>query len=186
MTSHANYKTNYYNNKGSTNDNLKPKDMILSKDIDEKRKQKIIAYVTLYRKNVHLFCEHYFQIHLHPFQRIWMYQMGVKDSYVAICSRAIGKSWIVGIFACAIAVLYPNSNVIIVSSTKEQATGILEKIRGLKEDHPNLSREIKYMSTAIQSPEILFHNGSAVKVVASRDSSRGKKFLPNMMVTSYL
>src|SRR3990172_13104355 len=95
--------------------------IIKEKDISEDRKKRLIDYVTFYRRNVQLFVEHYFNIKLYPYQRLWLYEMSKCDSYVAICSRAVGKTWLLGVLACARAVLYPNSEIVVVSSTKEQA-----------------------------------------------------------------
>ncbi len=57
----------------------------------EKRMNNLIDWCTLYRRNVDLFVLHYFGIKLHPYQIIWIYWMNLCDSFVAICSRAVGK-----------------------------------------------------------------------------------------------
>jgi len=86
------------------------------------------------------------------------------------------KTWLVGVFACAKAVLYPNSEIVVVSSTKQQAGIIVsDKITSLRNDYPNLAREIKKLTENMNKWQVDFYNGSVIKIVASRDSSRGKR-----------
>jgi hypothetical protein len=83
---------------------------------------------------------------------------------------------LVAVFACAKAILYPNSEIVVVSSTKEQAGIIVsDKIANLRMNHPNLAREISNVVTNMNKWQVDFHNGSVIKVVASRDSARGKR-----------
>lgn len=146
-------------------------------DYAEQHRNNLIDWITFYRRNMHIFVKHYFGIKLYPYQVIWLYMMSISDSFVAICSRATAKTWLVAVFACAKAVLYPNSEVVVVSSTKEQA-GILvsDKITSLRDNYPNLAREISNLTTNLNKWQVDFHNGSVIRVVASRDSSRGKKY----------
>lgn len=150
--------------------------IIKEKEISEERRNKLIDWITFYRRNVHLFVKHYFGITLYPYQQLWLYEMGKCDSYVAICSRAVGKTWLLAVLACVRAVLYPNSEIVVVSSTKEQA-GILvsDKITSLRNNYPNLAREISNIVTNMNKWQVDFHNGSVIRIVASRDSSRGKR-----------
>jgi len=182
MTSYANYKNDYLKNAGKKSDQFsKPKVMVKAKEMDEQRRKNTIDWITFYRRNVHRFVEHYFGIELHFYQRVWMYLMGTRDSFVAIASRAAAKTWLVGVFACARAVLYPNSSIVVVSSTKEQAGVIVEeKIKNLQENYPNLAREIKGITTNLNKWQVDFHNGSVIKIVAARDSARGKISCLNM------
>jgi phage terminase large subunit-like protein len=100
--------------------------------------------------------------------------MSISDSFVAICSRATGKTWLLAVFACAKAILYPKSEIVICSSTKDQAGNLVDKISVLASNSPNLSREILNITTNANKWQVDFHNTSIIKVVASRDSSRGK------------
>jgi len=86
------------------------------------------------------------------------------------------KSWLIGLYAVARCVLYPNSKVIIVSSTIKQASIIIEeKIQGLYNDFPNVAREISSIVSGLNKNEVTFYNGSVIKTVASRDSARGSR-----------
>ena len=153
---------------------LKPKEIHSALQISGERRKKLIDWATFYRRNIHRFVEHYFGIRLYFYQIIWIYLMSINDTFVAICSRADGKSWLVAVFACAKAVLYPRSEIVICSSTKEQAGIIVsDKIASLREEYPNLAREIKTLTTNMNQWQVVFHNGSVIRVVASRDSARG-------------
>ena len=146
-----------------------------SQEFEQKTRERRIDWITYYRRNVHRFVEHYLQIKLYPYQIIWIYLMGVFDAMVAIASRAVGKSWLIAVFAVARAILYPNSKIVIVSSTKEQAGNIVsEKVKELNDNYPNVQREIRSITTNLNKYEVEFHNGSRMVVVASRDSSRGR------------
>jgi len=154
----------------------KPNSTIKEIDMSKLRRDKLIDWISFYRRNMHRFIDHYFGIKLHPYQVLLVYLMSISDSFVAICSRAVGKTWLVGVFACAKAVLYPNSEIVVVSSTKQQAGIIVsDKITSLRNDYPNLAREIKKLTENMNKWQVDFYNGSVIKIVASRDSSRGKR-----------
>jgi hypothetical protein len=177
MPTQKNYKDSYrQRSRNKTNQFNAPKKMTLAKDIDEQRRNNLIDWATFYRRNIHLFCWHYLGIKLHFYQKIWLYLMSTRDSFVAIAARASAKTWLVGLLACARAILYPRSEVVVVASTKEQAGIIVdEKIRSLIDASPNLAREVSNLVTNLNKWAVEFHNGSIIKVVAARDSSRGKR-----------
>ena len=174
--SYENFQTEPKKHVKTANVFKRPKSMVKEKDHDLDRTENIIDWATYYRRNVHRFVQHYFGIGLYPYQVFWLYAMSQSDSYVSICSRAVGKTWLLAVLACARAVLYPNSEIVVVSSTKEQAGIIVsDKIENLVSNHPNLAREISRITTNMNKWAVDFHNGSIIKVVASRDSSRGKR-----------
>jgi len=182
-------KTSQQNNRSkSQNQFLRPKNMTKQKDMTKERKDRLISWITFYRLNTHRFVEHYFGIKLHPFQILWIWAMGVKDSFFTVASRSIGKTWLIAVYATARCVLYPNSKVVIVSSTMAQAAILIsEKIQGLYTDYPNVAREIANISTGLNKNEVTFYNGSIIKVVASRESARGKeKFYHNKDIFTLL
>ena len=149
---------------------------ITSEQIEQERRDNLIDWVTYYRRNIHRFIEHYFGIKLYGYQVLWIYAMSQSDSHVSICSRASGKTWLLAVFACAIAVLYPDSEIVVVSSTKQQAGIIVEdKIQNLYDSFPNLAREISHITTNMNKWQVDFYGGSKIKIVASRDSARGKR-----------
>jgi reverse gyrase len=172
MPSYNNFKNEYRRRSEQDNVFVNPKIRTID-EISSEREEILIEWITFYRRNIHRFVEQYFEIKLFPYQILWLYLMGIYDSFVAIAARGTAKSWLVGVLACAKAVLYPGSKVVVVSSTKGQAGTIVEKIVDLRSDHPNLAREISNIVTNMNKWEVTFHNGSTIVVVASRDSSRG-------------
>lgn len=175
MPSYTNYRNKQRTNlTQKDNQFVTPKVMSTSEEITEERRKRLIDWITFYRRNAHRFVEHYFGIELHLYQKIWLYLMGTRDSFVAIASRASAKSWLLGVLACSRAVLYPNSSIVIVASTKEQAGIIVEeKIKSLQDNYIMVAREIKNITTNTNKYQVDFHNGSVIKVVAARDSARG-------------
>lgn len=153
---------------------LKPKSMTKEKEISKERKDRMISWITFYRLNVHRFVQHYFGIKLYPYQILWIWAMGIKDSFFTVAARSNAKSWLIGVYATARCVLYPNSSVVIVSSTMAQAAIIIgEKIQSLYNNYPNVQREISNITSGLNKHEVTFYNGSKIKVAASRESARG-------------
>ncbi len=166
----------YKKNARTKNQFRKPKQMIKEKEITGARKDRLIDWITFYRRNIHWFIHHYFGIQLYPYQIIWLYLMSVSDIFVTIAARAAGKSWLLAVFALAKGVLYPNSEIIIVSSTQKQAGLIVsEKCQHLVDDYPNIAREVKVLTANMNRWEVLLHNGSKIKVVAAGETGRGNR-----------
>ena len=175
MPNYNNFRNSYRRDNESSNVFQQRRLIVKEKEISEDRKHRIIDWITMYRRNIQIFCSHYFELDLFPYQQMWLYEMGTCDSFVAICSRTTGKTWLLAVFACAKAVLYPNSEIVVVSSTKDQAGNLIDKIEALRNDKPNLARELSNVVTNTNNWEASFHNGSVIRVVAARDSSRGKR-----------
>jgi len=152
---------------------------VKQKDLKYEKKDdweyKIIDWCTFYRRNIPRFIEHYFQIILHPYQRLWIYYMSICDSFVAIASRASSKSWLIALFVIAISVLYPNSKVVVVAKTKAQAGVIFGKIEDLKKGSANIQREIDYFSNTNSDRVCKFFNGSTIKAVICAEGGRGER-----------
>lgn len=148
------------------------KSMVKQKPRDEIWRENLIDWITFYRRNVHRFIEHYFGISLHLYQIIWIYFMSICDTFVTIASRASAKSWLIAVFALARAVLYPNSEIVIVAATMKQAKIIFGKIGMLKNDYPNVAREIEIYRDTQNDILCYLHNGSKIKVVACGESGR--------------
>lgn len=152
----------------------RPRGIIKKTEISDSRLKRIKDWATLYRRNMQLFAEHYFQITtLHDYQKMMLYEIGAKDEITISASRATAKSWVVGLGAICIATLYPKSEIIVVSSTKGQAAVILGKIQGFYDDYPNIQREITKITINENNRIVEFVNGSKIRVVALSDNSRG-------------
>lgn len=93
MPSYNNFRNDFRRRNEGKNVFLQTKEIIKEKEISEERRKQLIDWITFYRRNIQLFVSHYFGIKLYPYQKLWLYEMGVKDSYVAICSRAVGKNF---------------------------------------------------------------------------------------------
>ena len=145
------------------------------KDLEKEFEENIIDWCTFYRRNIHRFIEHYFGINLHFYQKIILYLMNLYPLVVVVCARAVSKSFITALYACAICVLKPNSKVLVTALTKKQA-GLLitEKIeKELMVMSPNLRREIKKISTGQNAIEVIFKNGSSFIASVAGEQSRG-------------
>ncbi len=174
MSNITNYQGDYYRHARSSNPSIQPKQMT-SKTRDELWENNVIDWVTFYRRNIHRFIEHYFQIKLHLYQILWIYFMSICDSFVTIASRASAKSWLIALLACARAVLYPNSEIVIVAKTKKQAGIIFGKIDSLRKDSPNLNREISYFKNSQNDRICNFYNASKIVAVICDDGGRGER-----------
>lgn len=93
-------------------------------------------------------------------------------------NKVLGKSYLAAVFCVTRAILYPGSKIVIASGTRGQAINILSKIMlELKPKSPALAFEINEKESRMNGTEaqIVFKNGSFVKVVTSGDSARGNR-----------
>ena len=132
---------------------------------------------TFFRRNINRYAEMYFGFGLYPYQHLELYEMNKNSTTCIIGSRASAKSYIVAIYACCKASLYPNSKIVIASGTKGQSKLIVtEKIKiELMGDSPNLRREILNIKDNQNDVVVYFRNGSTIKVVPASDSARGNR-----------
>lgn len=137
--------------------------------------ERIIDYVTFYRRNIPVFVEHYLKIPLHWYQIIWLYLLNMYISVVIIAGRTSAKSFVIAIFSCAKCILYPNTKVVIASGSKKQASLIVkEKIqKELMPKSENLRREIETIKTSTNDIEVVFRNGSSIVVVVGGEGALG-------------
>lgn len=175
MSSYKKYENDFHKYAGHSNQFKAPKSMIKEKDRTEKWQDNIIDWTTYYRRNIHRFVQHYFGVQLYWYQILWIYFMSISESFVSIASRASAKSWLIALFALAKAVLYPNSEIVIVAATQKQAGIIFGKIDMLRRDHVNIAREIKDFSNTTNNRVCILHNSSKLKVVAANESGRGER-----------
>jgi len=174
MSSINNYQGDFYRHARSFNPSIQPK-LMVNKNKSEEWEDNLIDWITFYRRNIHRFIEHYFQIKLHLYQIIWIYFMSICDSFVTIASRASAKSWLIALLACARAVLWPYSEIVIVAKTKKQAGIIFGKIDMLMSDYPNLRREISEFKNSQNDRYCKFYNSSKIVAVICDDGGRGER-----------
>jgi len=117
----------------------------------------------------------YMQIPLKPFQEILAYQFSKCTTGIMVATRGIGKSFFTAAFGCAIAILYPNSDVVICCSTKEQAKKVItNKIQNeLCGMSPTLKAEIKDYVKTDDGLKVVFKNGSTLLATNASDNRRG-------------
>lgn len=175
MASYAKYENNFKKYAGNADNFKAPKSMIKEKERSKEWQNNIIDWVTFYRRNIHRFIQHYFGVALHLYQIIWIYFMSISESFVTIASRASAKSWLIALLALARGTLYPNSEIVVVAATQKQAAIIFGKIARLREDYPNIAREIKSYTDTQNKCICTLHNGTTIKVVACNESGRGER-----------
>ncbi len=174
-----------------------PVKMLTSDGMDTQRKNRIISWVTMYRQNISIFIEHYLGVKLFAYQRFMVELMARSTEFVGIASRASAKSWLVAVYCIAHCILYPGTTIALASSTKAQAGLIIaDKCVALRNDHPNVAREISNIVTNQNKWEVTFHNGSKINVVVSGESGRGhrsnitvleeRRLIPNIIIDSII
>ena len=134
-----------------------------------------IAWITFFRRNMHRCAIDYLGIKIYPYQALMLYELGINDLFNTVGSRNIAKSFIIGLYACCHAVLYPNSEVVIASATLKQAELIIaHKIQNeLMNMSPQLRAEIKDIKRINGCLYVIFHNGSTIGATVSSDNARG-------------
>jgi len=182
MCSYAKYQNNFVKYAGHVDQFRAPKVMTKDKERNDDWKDKIIDWGTFYRRNIHRFIQHYFQVELYWYQVIWIYFMSICENFVAIASRSVAKSWIIALLALAVGVLYPNSEIVIVSVSMKTAGIIFGKIERLIGDYPNINREVARFSNTTNNRQCVLHNGTTIKVVACQESGRGKIIKINIII----
>jgi hypothetical protein len=138
----------------------------------------VADWCAFYRYNPHRFAQDYLHLNLKLFQKILIIMMNVSTVLVFIGTRGIGKTFISAVFCTIRCILYPGTKICIASGTRGQSINVLEKILlELKPNSPELAAEIDDKLTKINgtNAQIVFKNGSYIKVVTASDSSRGNR-----------
>lgn len=153
-----------------------------TKRMDE-TEENVIEWITLFRRNWHIYAEMVLGIKLRPFQKIMLYLMGISQVFFAICSRGLSKSFMAGLGAIIKMNLYPYSEVVITSSTVAQANKLADKkIRDelIKKLSPYLLYMYEHEYLVITKPDDGTKienklNGSTLVVLPCTESSRGER-----------
>lgn len=136
------------------------------------------VWCAYYRANPHRFAKDYLHLDLHLFQKILLVMMNISTTFVFIASRGLGKTFLSAIFCCIRCILYPGTKICIASGTRGQSINVLEKIQTeLRPNSPELCNEIDDKQTKINATnaQIVFKNGSFIKVVTASDNARGNR-----------
>lgn len=144
--------------------------------------QQFYLWNTYYRRNMHRFAIDYFGFRLHIYQILILWAMSWSRLIVVIASRAAAKSYIIAIYSCCRAVLYPGSRIVLTSATRGQSQLIVsEKIKKeLCDASPNLRREIAKISDNNNDVYVKFKNGSSIHTVTLSKNSRGNRSTVNV------
>lgn len=132
-------------------------------------------WASYYRLFPHIFVREYLGINLKVFQQILIYFMMHFNYFLYIASRGQGKSFLTGIFCCVRAILFPESKIILCAGNKSQSIEVIEKILDLRNNSPNLAREIEEIKTGTNDARVIFRNGSWIRAVASNQGARSKR-----------
>lgn len=149
-----------------------------AESIDRSSMTAIEKWASFYRANPHRFAKDILNLDLRLFQKILLFMMNWSVSFVFIASRGLGKTFLAAVFCVIRAILYPGSKIVVASGTRGQAVNILSKILlELKPRSPALAFEIDEKNTKMNgmNAQIVFKNGSFIKVVTSGDSARGNR-----------
>lgn len=129
-----------------------------------------------YRANPHRFVSEFMGLHLRLFQKILIWAMMKYDAFYFIASRSLGKTYLVGLYACIRCILYPGTKIVACSYTFKQGKEIILKITNdFMQKSPLLRNEIEKWSTGQNDCSIYFKNGSWMRVVVAGESSRGAR-----------
>lgn len=134
-----------------------------------------LLWVTYWRRNMHRFATMYLGLMLYPYQMLMLYLLNISTKFMCIAARSAAKSYVLAVFACCKAILYPGSMVVIVSGTKGQAKNIITQKIGveLMNQSPTLAAEIRKITDNQSDITAYFYNGSTIKVVPASENARG-------------
>lgn len=136
-------------------------------------------YIAYWRSNPHRFVTEYLGLRLYDFQKEMLYSMFKYPNYIYVTSRGLAKSTLALIFACAYCILYPRTNVLVVTPVKGQSTRFIKKITEFLSDSPNLLKEIKIkngkpdIAYTVNDAHISFNNGSNIFSAPCNENSLG-------------
>lgn len=146
---------------------------------EQKQKEKDMETVAemagYWRANPQRFVDEYLRISLKTFQKVLLYEMIDKDHFYFIASRGLGKTYLVGLYACVRCILWPGTQIVTFGPTVPQGALVIEKIEGFRDDSEALKSEITYISSSAKIPKAEFSNGSKIFVKPAGEGARGSR-----------
>ncbi|WP_101773507.1 terminase large subunit domain-containing protein [Peptostreptococcus faecalis] len=141
----------------------------------EAYKKSMKEWIQFWRANPHRFAQDYLQLRLKPFQQVMLYMFNKNKTNILIATRGIGKSFMTAVYACCMAILYPNSKIVVVCKTTYQSKlFISQKIENeLYQMSVMLRREIKEIRSESEQKVVHFKNGSTITAVNAAENRRG-------------
>ena len=151
----------------------------LSPNKRERLDEGIKIWTSFYRQNIHRFAIDYLGIQLKPFQVVLLYMIERNLKSCLITSRGLGKSWLIALYCCCRAILYPGQKIIVSCETKEQSRNLIREkiVNELMNMSPNLRKEINPREIKIGTNEsyVKFKNGSTITAINASANTRGKR-----------
>lgn len=156
----------------------KPKKQVTVNDAQQSKADRIMETIaertSYYRANPQRFVEEFMGISLKLFQKILIYCMMHYDYFLFLASRGLGKTYLVGLFACVRCILFPGTKILAFSHTYKQGKEIVMKITDdFMHKSPLLCNEILKTSTGLNECGVWFKNGSFIQVRVANENSRG-------------
>lgn len=155
---------------------IRPRDN-LSRSARDNYIEGLHIWVAFWRNNIHRFALDFLELKLKPFQILLLYLMHKHNFVMLVASRGLGKSFLIAIYCCCVAILYPGKRIIIGAGSRGQAKLLIsEKIdKELRGMSPNLRKEIKEVKVGANDVSVIFWNGSSIVAVVSGDGARGHR-----------
>ena len=151
----------------------------LSPNKRERLNEGVKIWTSFYRQNIHRFAIDYLGIQLKPFQVVLLYMIERNLKSCLITSRGLGKSWLIALYCCCRAILYPGQKIIVSCETKEQSRNLIREkiVNELMNMSPNLRKEINPREIKIGTNEsyVKFKNGSTITAINASENTRGKR-----------
>ena len=125
-------------------------------------------------------------LHLFTYQRVFLRQAMRYRHVYATYPRAYSKSFLSVLVLMLRCIFYPGCHLFVTTGGKEQATGIIrEKANELCSLVPGLANEVNFergkSKNSKEEFSFLFKNGSILDVMASRQTSRGRRATGGLM-----
>ena len=115
----------------------------MAKEVRELKNWKLWwVWLQYMRSHLDVFIEQCLGVKLKDTQKVEARAIGNGTDVKIVSSRGYGKSWIIGHCAFALAILYPETNIAIVSATAAQATIVMRKIRDFVGQYPEYLKEV--------------------------------------------
>ena len=94
-------------------------------------------------------------------------------------NNLLGKSWLVALYCCCRAILYPGQKILVSTETKEQSRNLIREkiVNELMGMSPNLKKEINPKEVKIGTNEsyVKFKNGSTITAINASENTRGRR-----------
>lgn len=166
----------YINNANNKDINQKSKKMVLVKEIDQQKKDRMKSWVSFYRNNPSFCVEHYMGFKLYPYQRYIINLMAKSTNFMAYASRGSAKSMIIAVASICKCILWPGTKVTLNSATKSQAGLIISSYcQKVYDECPNVQREAMKPVCNQNKWEMIFFNSSKIQVIISGETGRGNR-----------